>query len=150
ARHDAAALAATIAAVGGTLSATADLESTHVLCQVLDKDVATCLDLLPEVVAAPTFPPTEMKPVADGLVAALKRQRETPEALAGAHLANLVWGDGHVRGWPHTARAVQAVTRNDLVEWHRARFVPGNAVLAVAGDVDPDELRAALGHHFAG
>src|SRR5262249_4738178 len=70
-------------------------------------------------------------------------------ALAGIHMLNLLWGEGHVRGWPHTLEQLEAITQADLVEWHRQRFVPGNAVLAVAGDVDPDKLRADLGTAFA-
>jgi predicted Zn-dependent peptidase len=148
-RHSSDEIADTMSFVGGSLFAQADLESTHVVCQVVATEVGACTALLPEVVATPTFPKPAVKAVADELLAALKRQRENGASLAGVHLLNLLWGEGNVRGWPHTAEQVAAVTREDLVAWHRQRFVPANAVLAVVGDVDPDRLRAELGRAFA-
>src|SRR5262249_22775759 len=148
-RHSADEIADTIGFVGGTLRAQADLETTHVVCQVVSKDLGTCLSLLPEVAATSSFPKQEVKQVGDQLVAALGQQRDNGAALAGVHLLNLVWSDANVRGWPHSVEQVQAITQADLLAWHRQRFVPGSAVLAIAGDVDPEALRAELGRAFA-
>jgi len=149
-KHNAVQLANTMDFVGGQLQASADLESTHVVCESLVRDFATCLTLLPEVALEPSFPEDEMRIVASQLTAALKEQRDDPRALAGVHLLNLVWGDNHARGWPRTPEAIAAIKRADLVAWHKARFVPGNAVLAVAGDVDAAKLKAELGRAFQG
>lgn len=147
-KHSAVELAATMDFVGGQLQASADLESTHVVCESLVHDFATCLTLLPEVALQPSFPEDEMRIVGSQLTAALKEQRDDPRALAGVHLLNLVWGDNHARGWPRTPEAIAAIKRADLVAWHKARFVPGNAVLAVAGDVDAAKLKTELGRAF--
>jgi zinc protease len=150
ARRNAEQIAEAMDAIGGSLTASADLEATHITCTVLSKDLGSCLDLLPEVVAAPAFPQDEMKRVADNLVATLRQVRDQPDALAREHLANLLWGDDHVRGFPVTVEGVQAISRKDLLAWHQARFVPGNALLAVAGDVDPARIKADLGRAFGG
>jgi len=141
-------IVATMQLVGGSLAAQADLESTHVVCETLTRDLATCLTLLPEVVAMPTFPQAELGFVANQLAGALKQQREDSQSLAGMHLVNLLWGEGSPRGWPRTAEAIGAVSRKDLVAWHQARFVPANAILAIAGDVDPAKLKGELAHDF--
>ena len=39
-----------------------------------------------------------------------------------------------------TLESLEATTRESIVEFHRSRFVPNNAVLVVAGDIDPDAL----------
>jgi zinc protease len=149
-KHSAQEIARTIEFVGGSLGASADLEATYVSCSSLSKTLSTCLSLLGEVVVTPTFPEAEMKTVSEQLVASVKRVRDEPSELASAHLENGFWGDDHVRGWPDTVEAVLGITQKDLQDWHRTRFVPGNAILAVAGDVDPKQLRAELNRTFAG
>lgn len=43
-----------------------------------------------------------------------------------------------VIGWRHE---MEALTREDALEWYRTYYAPNNAVLVVAGDVDPAEVR---------
>jgi predicted Zn-dependent peptidase len=109
-----------------------------------------CLKLLPAVVSAPTFPDKEMSEVRDQMITAVRQQRDDAQALAQVHFANELWGDANARGWPVTAATVQAITRDDLVAWHKTWFHPGNAVLAVAGDVDAKALQKQLEAAFRG
>lgn len=41
-----------------------------------------------------------------------------------------------------------AVTRDDLVGYYRARYVPNNLVVVIVGDVDVAATRAAVEQHF--
>jgi zinc protease len=45
---------------------------------------------------------------------------------------------------------IRALGSADLREFHARWTVPGNGVLAVFGDVDPEELRQLLETHLAG
>ncbi len=45
-----------------------------------------------------------------------------------------------IRWWARL-RGCTAITRNDLVEFHRKYYRPNNAVLALVGDLTPDEAR---------
>jgi len=137
-------IAETIDQVGGRLVASADEDGTLVSCEALSKDLATCLELLPDVALRPTFPEAELGRVRDELLAGIKQRRDMPKALTGDHFANLLWGEDHVRGWPETPATVGAVTREDLVAWHAARFRPMGAILFVAGDFEPAALRPRL------
>lgn len=148
-KHSADQIASTMDFIGGHLDANADLEATHITCDALAKDLATCLTLLPEVVTTPTFPQEEMKRVSDQLISQLRQIRDQPPALGHEHLANLLWGDENVRGFPNTAEGVQSISRKDLQAWHQTQFVPSNAILAVAGDVDVKQLKADLTRGFA-
>lgn len=44
-----------------------------------------------------------------------------------------------VIGWRHE---MEALTREDALAWYRQFYAPNNAVLVVAGDVTPDQVRA--------
>ena len=39
-----------------------------------------------------------------------------------------------------TPESIDATTRENLIEFHRSRFIPNNAVLVIAGDVEHDQL----------
>jgi zinc protease len=43
-----------------------------------------------------------------------------------------------VIGWRHE---MEALTREDALDWYRTNYAPNNAVLVVAGDVDPAEVQ---------
>jgi zinc protease len=48
-------------------------------------------------------------------------------------------------GWRHE---MEGLTREDAFEFYRRYYAPNNAVLIVAGDVDPDEVRALAEKHY--
>jgi predicted Zn-dependent peptidase len=146
--RDAAALARAIDAVGGTISADATFEATLLSCSAMARSAGTCFDLVSEMVTQPAFSDAELVGLRDSLVAKIQQRTEDPAALASAHAQNLLWGNDHIRGWINSAQSMGAIRRDDVVAWHRAWFVPGNAVLVVVGDVDPKRLRGDLERTF--
>jgi zinc protease len=147
---DALAVARAIDKVGGQLSSDASHEATVVSCNVLARDIGTCLALVPAAVMAPTFPAGKMNEVRDGMIAVTRRRLDDAGQMAGVQVQNLLWGDQHPRGWATSADGIAAITRDDLVAWHRAYFSPDNALLVVTGDVDAGKLRKDLTRAFAG
>lgn len=147
-RHDAIAIAKAIDFVGGTISADATFEATRVSCNVLARDLKTCLDLVPEMITEPTFPDSELLKVKDQMLGGVRQRLDDAASLASEHVQNLLWGNDHVRGWIDSEQSVAALHRDDLVAWHKAWFVPNNAILVVAGDVDARALRPQLERAF--
>lgn len=147
-RRDALALAKAIDFVGGTIAADATYEATLVSCSVLARDTKTCLELVPEMITQPSFPDAELAKVRDQRIGIVRQRLDDAGALASAHVQNLLWGDDHVRGWIDSERSVAAIKREDLVAWHKAWFVPGNAMLVVTGDVDARKLKGDLERSF--
>ncbi|MEM1428174.1 MAG: pitrilysin family protein [Pseudomonadota bacterium] len=50
-----------------------------------------------------------------------------------------------VIGWRHE---MEELTREDAIDFYRAHYAPNNAILIVAGDVTPDEVRAMAEVHY--
>ncbi|WP_022702372.1 M16 family metallopeptidase [Pseudorhodobacter ferrugineus] len=50
-----------------------------------------------------------------------------------------------VIGWKHEA---EALTREDALSFYRTFYAPNNAILIVAGDVNPDDVRALATTHY--
>jgi zinc protease len=143
-------IAESIDGVGGSLQAWADQDGTHLTCQVLSKELQTCLKLMSEMIVQPTFPEREMAQVRDQLISSVRQVRDNDRQLAEEHFQNLLWGDEHVRGWPVTVQTVSAIKRKDLVDWQTKRFAPNGAILAIAGDVNAALLRQQLNGAFQG
>ncbi len=50
-----------------------------------------------------------------------------------------------VIGWKHE---MESLTRETAVDFYKANYAPNNAILVVAGDVTPDEVKALAEKHF--
>lgn len=50
-----------------------------------------------------------------------------------------------VIGWRHE---IEALTREDALDWYRLYYAPNNATLIVAGDVEPAEVRRLAEEHY--
>src|SRR4029453_1237985 len=72
-----------------------------------------------------------------------------PEYLAGVVFDRLVYGF-HPYGRPDgcTPESIAAITRDDLLAFHKAWFGANNAILAIVGDVTPDEAFAGAERAF--
>ena len=58
----------------------------------------------------------------------------------------MIYGLDHPYGRPDlgTPASVQSITRDDAVAFYKQIMVPANAALVVVGDVQPDQITAAL------
>ncbi|HEX3695379.1 MAG TPA: pitrilysin family protein [Polyangia bacterium] len=144
------AIARAIDFVGGTLDTQSGSESSGASCAALSRDSALCLDLLSDILLRPTFPEAEFPEVRDQMMAALNSRYDNPSELASEHFDNLLFGEKHPDGWVLTPDDVQKITQQQLVVFWKTFFRPNNAILAVAGDVDPVRLRVELEKAFGG
>jgi zinc protease len=141
-------IAEAIDAVGGALDASAGSESTSVSCSVLAEHVDTCLSLLGDLLLRPTFPAAEMGQIRDQLLAALGQRDDDPHLLASEHFDNLLFGEAHPDGWVLMPDHVKHITREQLLAFWKAFYRPNNAMLAVAGAIDPAALKAQIARAF--
>jgi zinc protease len=136
--------------VGGLLEPDPDLERTVVDCQVLEKDLATGLSLLRDVVVAPRFAPEEVERERGAVLAEIASRGDDPATVADLALGPFLLGHSRLA---HPvigdAPTVKAVTRQDVVDFHARWFRPDNCMLAVVGDVEPKAMIAALERAFA-
>ena len=147
-KHNAVALAKAIDFVGGTIGADSTYEATLLSCSVLARNLPTCLQLLPEMLTQSTFPDDEIGKIKERMVASVRQRLDDAGMLASAHAQNLLWGNDHVRGWLNSEASINSLRRDDLVAWHKTWFVPNNAMLVIAGDVDAKKLKGELEKAF--
>ncbi len=126
--------------VGGSWGGGAGLDATFGTCQVLAKYFDVGLDLLSDIILNPTFKEEEIERLVKQTLAGIKQQKDDPESVAEEKFREFVFGD-HPYGQPSegTEESIIAITREDIVNFHKKYYVPNNAILAVVGDVKSDE-----------
>jgi zinc protease len=131
--------------VGGSLEGEGGRDASEVVLSVLRKDLGLGLDLLADALLRPAFPPDEFERKRDEVAASVRRAEEDPETVAARLLRRLVFPE-HPYGRPVTGTetSLRAISRDDVVAFHRAAYRPERTIVAVAGDVTAAALRSEL------
>jgi zinc protease len=102
---------------------------------------------------APLYPAEGVEPER-AVILEERRQRtdSNPRARFREAYDAVMWGRQHWRGrpiigWPEDIRAI---TRDDMLDFHRRWYSPANAVLVVAGAVDEASLRRVVEDEYGG
>ncbi len=136
--------------MGATLTAGANSDYTTVAASSLATFNDNTLDLIADITLNPSFPPNEVDLMKENTKESLRQQRAQPSFLASEMLSRVVFGDHPYSLISPTLESLEAITRERLVEFHRSKFVPNNAVFVVAGDVRPGPLLGRIEALFAG
>jgi zinc protease len=106
------------------------------------------LDLAADVLLHPAFPEEELGRYKVQQRAQLTQLRASPGFLAAERFSQVLYGDHPAARVAPSLAALEKTTRPALVEWHRTRYVPDHAILAVVGDVTMAEARRAIAARF--
>lgn len=142
-------VAETIDAAGGLLTTGFGRDLSSVNAVVLKDDLVLGATLVADLLRNPAFAAEELDRQRQQVLSGLKVAYQDPEYLADVVFDRLVYG-AHPYGYPGsgTVDSVQRLTRDDLVDFHRAHYAPNNTLLAVVGDVSVDGAVAAVSEAF--
>lgn len=141
-------LAGAFDALGAHLSVGADQESVQISVAVLADELPAALALLAEMITQPSFDETELGKLKRRELDRLELEARDPNWQARRAFRREIYGNHPYARLDTTPEAIEHVTRADLQAWHRAHVVPSNAVLIVAGDVDPASFATAATRAF--
>ncbi|HYO13682.1 MAG TPA: pitrilysin family protein [Thermoanaerobaculia bacterium] len=137
--------------IGGSLGASASIESGFATAQVTSDQIDRGLELLADIILRPTFPDEEIERWRRQALSGLQISQEDPSYLASAALARRVYGEyPYGRPGEGTPESLRSLTRDDLVSFHKRYWVPNEAILAVVGDVRAAEAFTRVEKHFGG
>lgn len=135
--------------VGGSLEASAGKDSTTVMLNVVKKDLQTGLDLMSDVVLHPAFQAEELERQRQQLLSNLTVQYSDPEYLASVVFNRILYGSSPY-GWPGegTPQTAKGLDPAQLAKFHDAEYAPNQSLLALAGDITPEEAFAVAEKYF--
>ncbi|WDY58314.1 pitrilysin family protein [Pseudomonas sp. PSKL.D1] len=98
------------------------------------------LKLFAEVAGKPTFPEDALKRIKNQLLAGFEYEKQSPGKIAGKALFGKLYGD-HPYAHPSdgSAESIPGITLEQLRAFHAKAYTPGNAVIALVGDLSRAE-----------
>lgn len=132
-------LAATVA-VGASPSGTDATMTVSALTEHLDR----VMEIAADVLLNPTFPEAELIGYKQRTRAQLMQQRSIPGFLLAETANRIMYGDHPASRIAVTLDVLDKVTRADLAAFHKARYVPDHAAIAVTGDISMADARALV------
>lgn len=130
--------------VGGELNAATSLDSTAFYARLLKGDLAIALEILADIMLAPTYPGEELERERNVILQEIAATRDSPEEIVLDLLQDAAFPRQPL-GRPilGTTRTVGRFSANDMHRFREARYHAGGMVLSAAGNVD----HAALVRH---
>ncbi|MBX7430909.1 insulinase family protein [Mycobacterium sp. Y57] len=142
-------IAQAVDAVGGELNAFTTREHTCYYAHVLDSDLELAVDLVADVVLRGRCLVDDVEVERDVVLEEIAMRDDDPEDTLGDVFLSAMFGE-HPVGRPviGSVESVSAMTRHQLHSFHVRRYTPERMVVAVAGNVDHDEVVGLVREHF--
>src|SRR3954469_6966889 len=127
-------------AVGGYLNAGTIYDHTSYYTVLPASSFEQGLDLQADAYARSLIDADELARELEVIIQEAKRKADNPGAVATETLYELLHDRHRVRRWRIGREpGLRALTRDALVGFYRNFYHPGNTVLSIVGDVDPDD-----------
>jgi zinc protease len=149
-RRSAQQIADDAAQIGADLESGSARDASSIEVHTLTGTVDTAFELLADVALHPAFAPAELDRMRDQRLTRLRQQHDNPNATAARVLALAVYGAQHPYGFNElgTTHSLQTISREDLKQFWRTGYTPGNSALVVTGDLSGAELMALAQKYF--
>ncbi|MBS0261004.1 MAG: insulinase family protein [Planctomycetes bacterium] len=135
--------------VGGTLALDSRSNTSYLQAAVLKPDALTTLDLMQQMLQAPTFPEEEVGKVQQLQLAQIAdRKSEAQTEILDFWTGLLPASTPYSRKALGEQATVAKLTVTDCQQFHSRYFVPNNMVLSVFGDIDPEAVLRQIEDSF--
>ena len=135
--------------LGGELNAATAKEYTVLYARVLDAHLESALDVMSDMLLAPTFDADELNSEREVVLEEIAMYEDSFHDLAHDLIAGAVFSD-HPLGRPviGTTAAVNAIDTAMVRDYHANRYVGPNIVIAAAGNLEHEPLVHAIQQRF--
>jgi zinc protease len=142
-------ISATVQAHGGYINAYTTFDRTVYYIDLPSEHVAIAVDLLADAVLHSTLPADECAKEKDVILREIAMTHDDPDNRLWELLFASAFREHPYREPIIGHRDVfAAVSRDDLLGYYRARYVPNNLVVVIVGDIDLAATRAVVEQHF--
>ena len=138
--------------VGASIGAAGSTETVSIEGRLLSKDFDRVLDVLNDILRAPTFPQEEIEKHRHQVYSWLKAWEDETDDVADRLLREAVYPDQHPYHWrvQGMEESLKRIQRDALIDFHASYYRPDSLVLAIVGDVETqtiiEKIDAAMGN----
>ncbi|KQY49360.1 pitrilysin family protein [Lysobacter sp. Root494] len=138
--------------LGASLGAAASLDGGNAYLSALKENLDPSLSLFADMLQRPRFEQPDMDRLRGTWLAGIAQEKAEPNGAATRVLPPLLYGEGHPYAMPlsgtGTEESIKALTRDDLLAYHRSWVRPDGATLIVVGDTTLKDIVPLLEKHF--
>ena len=117
---------------------------------VLKEDIDKTLGILADILMNPAFPQDKIELAKIQLRSAIARRNDEPDGIASREFAKLIYGPDSVYARHTEYATIDAISRDDLVAFHKRFFGPNTMMAAIWGDFDTREMIRKIEKAFGG
>ena len=144
-KRAAGAIAREVKSLGGNINASTSFDHTMYTLDLPSGNLAQGVDIITDMLANSAFDPAQMEKEREVIHGEMRLYNDRPDR----RLSDLVFRNVYIR---HTYRhpvighlpLFDAITRDQLYTYYKARYIPNNIVLSVAGPVGHEEVLAQV------
>jgi zinc protease len=138
--------------IGASLGVRSDADGSYLTLNTITKRLDEALSVYADVLVNPTFPQKEFERLRKQRQTALLQQKDRPPAIASIAFNHIVYGSNHPYGndASGTEKSLNAMTREDLLQFYNSYYRPNNATLIIVGDGTLGDITKRLEKLLAG
>lgn len=130
--------------LGATLDAHTNRDYAHFSTTVSSRYLTKALDILSDAILNSQFPESSVEIERLVILDEIARKDSNPGLICQDLLSARIFGD-HPYALPieGTARSIKAITRQNILDYYKSRYVPENIAVVLVGDFDKSAAIAA-------
>jgi zinc protease len=111
---------------------------------VLSKDLDAAMAIFMDVLTSPRFQQDRFDKAKENLLQSMKQRNDDTADIEAREWSRLIFGDDYWQNRLATQASVDSITATDAKNFLKSLLRSGNTVVAVAGDFEPEALKALL------
>jgi len=115
---------------------------------VLKEDADRGLTLLADILRNPKFPDDKIELAKIAQRDAISRRNDDPASIAFREFDRIIYGKDTAYGHITEYKTIKAISRDDIVKFHKEFFQPESVILGVWGDFAANDMRTTVERAF--
>jgi zinc protease len=114
----------------------------------LGEDLDEVFGLFADVIRNPAFAPARLEFVKSQYRGSIDRRNDDPDDIASREFRKLVYGGDSPYARTIEYATLDAISRDDIIDFYQASVRPDQTILGIVGDFDPVEMKALIAQSF--
>jgi zinc protease len=139
-----------VESIGATFGLNTATTTSSFGAKGLAGNLPVLLDVLADILRHPSFPERQVEKVRAEILTDIQERRHDTRRMASLKFYELAYPDDHPYHWSQLGYedTIRAITREDLVAFHRDHIGPQDAVLTVVGGIEMSKAVAMVEEAF--